>query len=92
MFKTMSELYRITKKGYGFVQVLLNLNLAKTDEEWGESEGECWRRFGKNNYCRKYAKKDYIDRLTKFRFKQEQLTKDYFGETVIKNVIYDISI
>lgn len=90
----MSELYRITKKGgYGFVLVPLDLNQTKTDEEWGQSVGECWRRFGQDDHCRKYAKKDCIERLTKSGFKVEQLTKDYFGEMAfLENAISDTGV
>ena len=92
--KAISELYRITKKGgYGLVLVPLDLNQTKTDEEWGQSVGECWRRFGQDDHCRKYAKTDFIERLTKAGFIVEQLTKDYFGEMAfLENAISDTSV
>lgn len=57
--KAMKELWRILKKdGIGIILVPLSLDYDKTDEEWGLSEVENWRRFDQDDHYRRYAKKD----------------------------------
>lgn len=79
--KAMRELYRITKReGVCLVLVPLLVGLEETDEQWGCGESENWRRFGQNDHCRLYAKKDFIARLQKAGFFVNELGEDWFGK------------
>lgn len=83
--KAMAELYRILKQdGIGLFLVPIDLNAKKIDEEWGLSEAENWRRFGQGDHCRRYVKKEMLDRLEKTGFIVTQLGKEYFGEEIFK--------
>ena len=81
--KAMRELHRILKSnGLGVFLVPLDLNREKTDEEWGLSEEENWKRFGQGDHCRAYSKCDLLDRLRRSGFYVHELGLDYFGEDV----------
>lgn len=81
--KAMGELYRIlSNDGIGIFLVPIDLNTIETDEEWGLSEEENWRRFGQGDHCRTYARKDVIDRLKGAGFCVNELGKEHFGEEI----------
>ena len=83
--KAMGELYRIlSQDGVGIFLVPIDLNDAETDEEWGLSEEENWRRFGQGDHCRRYAKQDLITRLREAGFCVHELGLDYFGKGTFK--------
>lgn len=83
--KALRELHRILKpNGIGLLLVPLDLNVLETDEEIGCSEEENWRRFGQGDHVRKYAKKDFMKRITESGFSLECLGKEYFGEQLFK--------
>lgn len=83
--KALRELYRILKpKGIGILLVPIDLNMIVTDEELGCTEEENWRRFGQGDHVRKYAKNDFIKKITDSGFSLECLSKEYFGEQVFK--------
>lgn len=83
--RAMEELCRITKKGgYGLVLVPLDLNQKTTDEEWGRTAEECWRRFGQEDHTRKYAKSDFVKRLEASGFKVQELNRDFFGGEIFE--------
>lgn len=86
----MKELYRILKPdGMCIVLVPLVVGLEKTDEQWGCSEKENWRRFGQNDHCRLYAKKDFIKRLEIVGFYVNELGKEWFGTNIYKEYGFD---
>lgn len=79
--KAMKELYRILKdEGICLFLVPLVIGLDKTDEEFGLSAEENWRRFGQDDHARLYGKEDFLDRLTDAGYRVHILGKDYFGE------------
>lgn len=83
--KAMEELYRIlNQNGVGILLIPLDLNQAETDEEWGCSEEENWRRFGQGDHVRKYSKNDFIKRLESVGFFVHQLGERYFGSNNFK--------
>lgn len=83
--KAMGELHRILKNdGIGLFLVPLDLKVEQTDEEWGLSEEENWRRFGQGDHCRKYAKTDLLERLEEAGFCVHELGKEYFGEEIFR--------
>lgn len=92
--KAMRELYRILKEdGMGLFLVPLDLNVKSTDEEFGLSEAENWRRFGQGDHCRRYAKNDLLERLKEAGFYVHQMGKEYFGEAVFaQNGLTDTSV
>lgn len=92
--KAIKELFRILKPGgIGILLVPLDLNMIETDEEVGCSEEENWRRFGQGDHVRKYAKKDFVNRIQECGFNLECLGKEYFGDKVFKeNGLTDTSI
>lgn len=64
-----------------------------TDEEWGCSEEENWRRFGQNDHCRLYGKRDFIRRLEKVGFYVNELGEGWFGKDFYqKHGFDDLSI
>lgn len=91
--KAIAELYRVLdKKGLGIVIVPLDLSQEYTDEEWGLSEEENWRRFGQGDHVRCYNKNDYIARLKNCGFGVHQITKAYFGDDEFyENALTDTS-
>ena len=91
--KAMKELYRILKQdGLGLLLVPIDLQQKFTDEEWGCSEEENWRRFGQGDHVRKYSKKDFVQRLESIGFFVNQLGKDYFGDLIFqKNALTETS-
>lgn len=83
--KAMKELHRILKSdGLGIFLVPIDLSVKCTDEEWGLTEEENWKRFGQGDYCRKYARQDVVLRLKEAGFTVHELGKDYFGEKVFR--------
>ena len=66
--------------------VPLDLNVTETDEEWGCSEAENWRRFGQGDHSRCYAKADFIKRLEDTGFKVEYANQEYFGEEFFRKM------
>lgn len=77
----MKEIYRILdRNGLAIILVPLDLDQTQTDEEWGLTEAENWRRFGQGDHVRKYAKIDFINRLKLVGFKVNEMDKVYFGE------------
>ena len=64
--KALEELYRILKpNGLGILLVPLDLEQNITDEQYGLSEEENWKRFGQGDHIRKYCKQDFIERMEK---------------------------
>lgn len=79
--KAMAELKRILKdEGVCLFLVPLFIGLDKTDEEFGLSAEENWKRFGQDDHARLYAKEDFLDRLTDVGYRVHILGKEYFGE------------
>lgn len=84
--KALKELSRILKKsGIGLLLVPLDLDQQDTDEELGCSEEENWRRFGQGDHVRKYAKHDFLKRVTGAGFTVECLGRDFFGEKLFRD-------
>ena len=84
--KALRELRRILKvDGWGILLVPLDLSREETDEEYGCSEAENWRRFGQGDHVRAYAKKDFIARVKECGFDLECIGKEFFGEEFFKN-------
>lgn len=79
--KAMKELYRVLKEdGVCLFLVPLAIGLDKTDEAFGLSAEENWRRFGQDDHARLYAREDFLDRLTDAGYLVHILGKEYFGE------------
>lgn len=89
----MRELYRVLdKKGLGILLVPMDLNQTFTDEEWGLSEEENWRRFGQGDHVRKYNKEEFIRRLEESGFYVHLIEKSFFSEDEWKeNALEDTS-
>lgn len=86
----MKELYRILKPdGVCLVLVPLIVGKADTEEEWGCSEEENWRRFGQYDHSRLYGKKDFIRRLQNAGFYINELDKQWFGEEFYQEYGFD---
>lgn len=78
--KAMREFYRILKAdGVGLFLVPLDLQQKVTDEAWGLSEAENWRRFGQGDHVRKYNKQDFVNRLSSVGFCVNQAGESFFG-------------
>ena len=79
--RAMSELYRILKpEGVCLVLVPLIAGKQDTEEQWGCSEEENWRRFGQGDHSRLYGKNDFVRRLRGAGFYVNELGKEWFGE------------
>lgn len=79
--RAMNELYRMLKpKGVCLVLVPLIAGKQDTEEQWGCSEEENWRRFGQWDHSRLYGRKDFIRRLQEAGFYVNELGKEWFGE------------
>lgn len=77
----LRELMRILKpEGLGIFLVPVALDMEETEEEWGLSPQENWRRFGQDDHCRQYGKKDLLKRLHKEGIRVHEIGKDYFGQ------------
>lgn len=88
--KAMSELCRITKaKGLCIVLVPLMVGLEQTDEEWGCSQEENWRRFGQYDHCRLYAADDFVSRLEEAGFYVTKIGEDWFGKEFYEECGFD---
>lgn len=86
----MKELYRILKPdGVCLVLVPLIVGKADTEEQWGCSEEENWRRFGQSDHSRLYGKKDFIRRLQNAGFYVNELDKQWFGEEFYQEYGFD---
>lgn len=82
--KALSEMKRILKPDGKIVFLVpLDLNASDIDEEWGLSEAENWRRFGRGDHCRLYNKDGMMHRLEEF-FCVHSLGKEYFGEEMFQ--------
>ncbi len=83
--RAMKELKRILNdKGLGILLVPIDLAQKETDEAWGLSEEENWRRFGQGDHVRKYEKSDFIARLRSVGFHVHELNKHFFGSKVFQ--------
>lgn len=79
--RAMNELYRILKpEGLCLVLVPLIVGKQDTEEQWGSTEEENWRRFGQGDHCRFYGRNDFIQRLKEAGFYVNELGKEWFGE------------
>lgn len=88
--KAMGELFRVLKpEGVCLVLVPLIVGKVDTDEEWGCSEEENWRRFAQDDHCRLYGKADFIQRLQVSGFYVNELGKSYFGEEFYNEYGFD---
>lgn len=86
----MKELYRILKpEGVCLVLVPLIVGKVDTEEQWGCSEEENWRRFGQYDHSRLYGKKDFIRRLQNAGFYVNELDKQWFGEEFYQEYGFD---
>ena len=78
--RAMRELHRILKDdGVCLFLVPLVIGLDRTDEAFGLSEEENWKRFGQGDHTRLYAKEDFLNRLSEAGFLVYMLKEDYFG-------------
>lgn len=88
--RVMRELYRILKsQGMCLVTVPLIEGKSDTDEQWGCSEEENWRRFSQYDHCRLYGKRDFINRLRKVGFYVNELGMEWFGEEFYREHGFD---
>ena len=88
--QAMHELYRILKpKGVCLILVPLIVGRMDTDEQWGCTAAENWRRFGQGDHCRLYGKEDFIKRLDKVGFHVNELGKEWFGEEFYQRCGFD---
>ncbi len=85
--KAMVELKRILKKdGICLFLVPLVIGLSNTDEEFGCTEEENWKRFGQDDHARLYGKKDFLNRLLESGYLLYILDANYFGEELWREV------
>lgn len=83
--KAMGELHRILADGgIGIFLVPISLDCEHIEEEWGLTEAENWKRFGQGDHCRRYAKKEMIERLERAGFSVHSLGLAYFGKDVFE--------
>lgn len=88
--KAMLELHRILKPdGVCLVLVPLIVGKRDTEEQWGCSIEENWRRFGQGDHSRLYGKEDFIRRLQDAGFYVNELGKDWFGEAFYQEYGFD---
>lgn len=88
--KAMGELHRILKpEGVCLVLVPLIVGKQDTEEQWGCSEEENWRRFGQRDHSRLYGRDDFIRRLQGAGFYVNELGKDWFGEEFYQDYGFD---
>ncbi len=81
--KALLELKRILKDD-GICIFLVPLVIGsdkadQTDEAFGLSADENWKRFGQNDHARLYGREVFLDRLTKAGYQIYILRGDYFG-------------
>jgi len=83
--KAMTEIKRVLKEdGLCLFLVPLVIGLDVTDEEFGVSSEESWKRFGQDNCARLYAKEDFLNRLSQTGYQVHILDEEYFGEELWK--------
>lgn len=88
--KAMGELHRILKPdGVCLVLVPLIVGKENTEEQWGCSIEENWRRFGQGDHSRLYGKEDFIRRLQEAGFYVNELGKDWFGDAFYQEYGFD---
>lgn len=88
--KAMGELYRMLKPdGVCLVLVPLIVGKQDTEEKWGCSIEENWRRFGQGDHSRLYGREDFIGRLQKAGFYVNELGKEWFGEEFYREYGFD---
>lgn len=88
--KAMRELHRILKpEGVCLVLVPLIVGKQDTEEQWGCSIEENWRRFGQGDHSRLYGKEDFIRRLQEAGFYVNELGKDWFGDDFYQEYGFD---
>lgn len=88
--RAMSELYRMLKpEGVCLVLVPLIAGKQDTEEQWGCSEEENWRRFGQWDHSRLYGRNDFIRRLQEAGFYVNELGKEWFGEDFYQHHGFD---
>lgn len=89
----MKELHRVlNRSGVGIIIVPLNLYQEKTDEEWGLTPEENWKRFGQGDHVRSYNKQDFVRRLKDSGFGVHELDASYFSkEEFYQNALIDTS-
>lgn len=86
----MRELHRILKPdGVCLVLVPLIVGKRDTEEQWGCSIEENWRRFGQGDHSRLYGKEDFIRRLQTAGFYVNELGKEWFGEAFYQEYGFD---
>ncbi|MCM1215147.1 MAG: GT-D fold domain-containing glycosyltransferase [Lachnospiraceae bacterium] len=88
--RAMQELHRILKPdGVCLVLVPLIVGKQDTEEQWGCSIEENWRRFGQGDHSRLYGKEDFIRRLQTAGFYVNELGKEWFGEAFYQEYGFD---
>lgn len=88
--KAMRELCRILKPdGVCLVLVPLIVGISETDEQWGCSVAENWRRFGQGDHSRLYGKEDFIKRLKYAGFYVNELGREWFGNEFYQEYGFD---
>jgi len=88
--RVMKELCRILKpQGMCLVTVPLIVGKTDTDEQWGCSEEENWRRFSQYDHCRLYGRRDFIMRLQKAGFYVNELGMEWFGKEFYRTHGFD---
>ncbi len=88
--QAMKELHRMLKpNGVCLVLVPLIVGRMDTEEQWGCSPEENWRRFGQGDHSRLYGKRDFIRRLQSVGFYVNELGKEWFGEEFYEEYGFD---
>ena len=79
--RAMREIRRVlSPAGSALVVVPLDLNQQTTDEDADcQDVMERWRRFGQDDHIRKYAKADFLKRLSSAALKVTAYDTEYFG-------------
>lgn len=86
----MSELHRMLKpEGVCLVLVPLIVGKTDTEEQWGCTEEENWRRFGQQDHSRLYGKQDFIGKLQNAGFYVNELGREWFGDEFYETCGFD---
>lgn len=81
--KALIEIKRILKEdGICIFLVPLVVGLDETDEAFGLSADENWKRFGQDDHVRLYGRTDFLNRLTQSGYCVYILKEDYFGKEI----------